>query len=155
MPATKKRTRKGRSTNGHDPNERPVVTIGYGGRTPQEDHGLQWAQCRPGALGHEWKHDRKPLDPELNRHGYRPPAWMNYQSVGFRSTCNFCHTTKVKWIDLRTKEVSSPRYYHPEGYARRGEEALDMTEWRNVWLVTTMADVERENGDGNGKRATA
>lgn len=120
------------------PAERPVVTVGFNGGTPQQDHGLQWAQCRPGALGHEWKHDRKPMDPELNRHGYRPPGWMSYQSVGFRSTCNFCHTVKVKWIDLRTKEVSSPRYYHPEGYARRGDEALDMAEWRSVWLVSTI-----------------
>lgn len=78
---------------------------------------------------------------------------MSYQSIGFRSTCTFCTTAKVKWIDQRTKEIAT-RYYHPDGYSRTGEESLDRAEWLEFFLVTALADQEREakHGNGNGSR---
>lgn len=121
-----------------------MVRVGFGGGTPEEDHGLQWAQCRQSALGHQWKHDNKPIDPELNKHGYRPPLTMDYDCFGFRSHCTYCGTDKVKWMARKGYETVT-RYYHPDGYSRTGEEALDAEEWRTVWIVTTI-------GDSNGKQ---
>ena len=119
------------------------MTIGYGGGTPATDHGLQWAQCRQSALGHQWKHDNKPIDPDLNKHGYRAPFTMSDAVVGWRSSCTYCHTDKVKWIDRSSREVVT-RYYHPDGYSRRGEESLDGAEWREVWLIQAIGDIQRE-----------
>ena len=127
------------------------MTVGFNGGTPAQDHGLQWAQCRQAALGHQWKHDNKPIDPDLNKHGYRAPLTMTNAVIGWRSHCTYCNTDKVKWID-RSDHTIVTRYYHPDGYSRTGEEALDATEWREVWLVHAIADMEREQQKQAAKR---
>src|SRR5262245_4429389 len=112
-----------------------VVRVGYSG----DDHGLQWAQCRMAALGHEWHHVG-PItdDSEL---GYKVPISLPANSIGYRSQCSNCSTTKVKWMSRRGFE-SVTRYYHPDGYSRQGEEALSPQEWREQWFLTLLGPEE-------------
>lgn len=128
-----------------------MVRVGFGGGTPEEDHGLQWAQCRQAALGHQWKHDPKPIDPELNKWGFQAPISMPAESYGFRSVCSYCHTNKVKWVAARGYETVT-RYYHPDGYSRTGAESLDAEEWRRVWIVSSIPS--ETNGAAASKQAS-
>lgn len=116
------------------------MTVGFNGGTPEQDHGLQWAQCRQSVLGHEWKH--MGLVTDDNEMGFRVPAPLAVDSIGYRSTCSYCTTTKVKWM-ARRGYMTVTRYYHPEGYSRRGEEALDAGEWRTLWIVNALGDLGR------------
>src|SRR4051812_10899500 len=121
-------------------NVRAVVTVGFNGGTPEQDHGLQWARCRQSVLGHEWKH--MGLITDDNEMGFRVPLILPADAIGYRSQCTFCTTTKVKWMARRGLQTIT-RYHHPEGYSRRGEEALDHEEWRTLWIVTELGDLGR------------
>jgi hypothetical protein len=77
-----------------------------------------------------------------NELGFRVPTMLPIDAIGYRSQCSYCTTTKVKWMARRGLQTLT-RYHHPSGYSRRGEEALDAEEWRNLWIVTALADADR------------
>jgi hypothetical protein len=114
--------------------------VGFNGGTPEQDHGLQWAQCRQSVLGHQWLHQG--LITDDNELGFRVPISMPVDSIGYRSQCSYCTTTKVKWMSRRGFETLT-RYHHPQGYSRRGDEALDAGEWRTLWIVNALGDLGR------------
>lgn len=85
---------------------------------------VRFAPCR--SLGHSWNHvgfasadQRAPFN-EAN-------------AVGYVSTCASCGAERIRWIG-RSGTALPSRYRYTEGYSRRGEEALSLKEWRQVWL---------------------
>jgi hypothetical protein len=75
---------------------------------------------------------------------------MRIDSIGYRSECSNCATTKIKWMSRHGYETIT-RYHHPDGYSRRGEEALTNEEWRQQWMVSLLGDL----GKPTRKRVSA
>jgi hypothetical protein len=91
-------------------------------------------------LGHQWQH--LGLITDENEMGFRVPISLPADSIGYRSQCTYCTTTRIKWMARRGYE-SVVRYHHPQGYSRRGEDALSFEEWRSVWIVQALGDADR------------
>jgi len=106
--------------------------------SPSTTLGLQYAQCR--SLGHEWKHQGFVTD-ETDP-GFRRPMGAEYGSVGYRSQCVYCLTQRIKWLGRRGS-LGPTRYFHPDGYERRGEDKLTQEEWRGTWLVSLLGEPEK------------
>jgi hypothetical protein len=95
---------------------------------------LRFAECR--ALCHEWHHQRRPLTDEET--GFRRPMGVEYNALGYLSTCAVCGTTRTKWLG-RSGSLGVTVYRYPEGYQRRGEdERVSPTEWRQAWVLRSL-----------------
>lgn len=92
----------------------PVVTT-------EGPSGLEWARCR--SLGHEWTH------------GNRSIGDSSSGVYAFVSTCEFCGSTRTKYIS-RSGALGDSRYEYPKTYSQHGDERMSTLEWRRSFVVT-------------------
>lgn len=96
----------------------------------------RFASCR--SMGHEWHHQPAiGADDEANEWGR--PFGGTTSAVGLPSVCAMCGTERMRWV-LRSGEVMSPRYRHPDGYARHGDDRMTLAEWRQTHITTLFPD---------------
>jgi hypothetical protein len=85
-----------------------------------------FAACR--VLGHEWRHVGRATE-DASRFGV----------YGFRSACSHCGTERTKWL-VRSGESAKVAYRYPKDYATHGEDRLEPTQWRKVFIVSMSDD---------------
>ena len=99
---------------------------------------LRFAECR--SMGHAWQHARKAVGVD-DDHGWSVPFGGSFGMVGLPSTCTNCGTERMRWISRSGETI--PRYRHPDGYSRHGEERLSPQEWRSQYVASIFDAFEK------------
>lgn len=90
-------------------------------------------------MGHQWAHEAALGVDDQDGYGWSRPFGGTAAAVGLPSTCSMCGTERIRWV-LRSGEVMPPRYRHPDGYARHGDDRLTLAEWRQTHISTLFPD---------------
>ena len=97
-----------------------------------------YLRCR--AFSHSWTwHDPLGIDDEHPT--IKKPFGRMMGMIGFPASCSNCGQQKVKWI-TRSGESMTRREY-PEGYQKRGDDALAPAEYRHEYVESIFQQFEQ------------
>jgi hypothetical protein len=67
------------------------------------------------------------------------PHGVTFGTVGLRSQCADCKTSRVKWV-TRSGEVHT-RYEYPDGYSLHGDDRMSPQQWRSSFVTKVFDEV--------------
>jgi len=89
--------------------------------------GYEYLACRTN--GHEWR-TLPPIGMDREHENItRPYGGIFHTTLGIPSTCNVCHTERVRWLTRSGESIL--RYHHPDNYALKGEDKASAKDLRH------------------------